>query len=361
MLAADLADLVWGYGAGREARRRVRADAVLVRARAVLLHRALPDAPRLLRARAQPAGVLHPVRRRRDEHPRSPSRSPAGAPLAADRPPPGGRLLRGVRRGRRAVCLLLSRRVGGLAARVQLRFAVRLALAVAGVPVAWRRGPGHPLVRGPLLRRVLGGAATRPPAAGQPVAGAGGRGCSPTYCSPGCCACGGDRGDRAGHRSRFGRPPSARAGAYDGAGSAPAAEGGTCTQPWVPAPSSLVATSSRTCSPTTTVPGSGGPPTRCSRAASRSTPCHSDDARAPGVLDAARLSATVTDPHFLRVLDCDDAGGLTWVINEWGEGLSLRRDARAAHAAPGPRGLAGAGGRRGDRREPRPGACTTAG
>ncbi|WP_027861153.1 protein kinase family protein [Marmoricola sp. URHB0036] len=49
----------------------------------------------------------------------------------------------------------------------------------------------------------------------------------------------------------------------------------------------------------------------------------SDDERAPGLLDAARVSATVTDPHLLRVLDCDDAGGITWVVNEWGDGVSL--------------------------------------
>jgi serine/threonine protein kinase len=49
----------------------------------------------------------------------------------------------------------------------------------------------------------------------------------------------------------------------------------------------------------------------------------STDPRAPGVLDAARRSVQVTDPHFLRVLDCDDVDGLTWVINEWGEGVSL--------------------------------------
>lgn len=49
----------------------------------------------------------------------------------------------------------------------------------------------------------------------------------------------------------------------------------------------------------------------------------SSDPRASAVLDAARRSARVTDPHFLRVLDCDDADGLTWVINEWGEGASL--------------------------------------
>lgn len=49
----------------------------------------------------------------------------------------------------------------------------------------------------------------------------------------------------------------------------------------------------------------------------------SDDPRSPRVLEAARASAAVSDPHFLRVLDCADADGLTWVINEWGEGVSL--------------------------------------
>jgi len=50
---------------------------------------------------------------------------------------------------------------------------------------------------------------------------------------------------------------------------------------------------------------------------------HSDDPRAPGLLEAARVSATVIDPHLLRVLDCDDDDGITWVVNEWGEGISL--------------------------------------
>ena len=49
----------------------------------------------------------------------------------------------------------------------------------------------------------------------------------------------------------------------------------------------------------------------------------SGDPRAQAVLEAARRSAQATDPHFLRVLDCDDVDGLTWVINEWGEGVSL--------------------------------------
>ncbi|MCZ4499449.1 MAG: prkC 3 [Marmoricola sp.] len=49
----------------------------------------------------------------------------------------------------------------------------------------------------------------------------------------------------------------------------------------------------------------------------------STDPRAPTVLEAARLSSGVSEAHFLRVLDCDDVDGLTWVINEWGDGASL--------------------------------------
>ena len=49
----------------------------------------------------------------------------------------------------------------------------------------------------------------------------------------------------------------------------------------------------------------------------------SADPRSRDVLEAARISATVADPHFLRVLDCADDGDRTWVINEWGQGTSL--------------------------------------
>lgn len=49
----------------------------------------------------------------------------------------------------------------------------------------------------------------------------------------------------------------------------------------------------------------------------------SDDDRAEDLMEAARLSATVNDQHLLRVLDCDDADGICWVVQEWGEGLSL--------------------------------------
>lgn len=51
----------------------------------------------------------------------------------------------------------------------------------------------------------------------------------------------------------------------------------------------------------------------------------SDDPRAEALQDAARVSATVADPHLLRVLDCDHdpAEGISWVVHEWGAGLSL--------------------------------------
>ncbi len=48
-----------------------------------------------------------------------------------------------------------------------------------------------------------------------------------------------------------------------------------------------------------------------------------DDARSPLLQEAARRSATVQDRRLLRVLDSDDRDGLSFVVNEWGEGTSL--------------------------------------
>ncbi|GCD90230.1 protein kinase family protein [Nocardioides sp. LS1] len=48
-----------------------------------------------------------------------------------------------------------------------------------------------------------------------------------------------------------------------------------------------------------------------------------DDERAPGLLEAARQSATVPDRRLLRVLDADQVDGVTYVVNEWGSGHSL--------------------------------------
>ena len=49
------------------------------------------------------------------------------------------------------------------------------------------------------------------------------------------------------------------------------------------------------------------------------------DPRADAVLSAARSSATVTDGHFLRVLDAASEDGVVYVVNEWGSGISLDR------------------------------------
>ncbi|MCW2757051.1 MAG: serine/threonine protein kinase, partial [Nocardioidaceae bacterium] len=48
-----------------------------------------------------------------------------------------------------------------------------------------------------------------------------------------------------------------------------------------------------------------------------------DDERVLPLLEAARTSAQVGDPHVLRVLDADARSGYAWVINEWGAGQSL--------------------------------------
>ncbi len=48
-----------------------------------------------------------------------------------------------------------------------------------------------------------------------------------------------------------------------------------------------------------------------------------DDERAPGLLEAARRSATILDRRLLRVLDADQVDGLCFVVNEWGAGSSL--------------------------------------
>ncbi len=57
-----------------------------------------------------------------------------------------------------------------------------------------------------------------------------------------------------------------------------------------------------------------------------------DDDRAPGLLEAARRSATVLDRHLLRVLDADQVDGTCYVVNEWADGSSL--DVLLAHDGP---------------------------
>lgn len=52
---------------------------------------------------------------------------------------------------------------------------------------------------------------------------------------------------------------------------------------------------------------------------------HAEDPRAQALLVAARTSVTVTDGHFLRVLDAAEEDGFVYVVNEWGTGISLDR------------------------------------
>jgi serine/threonine kinase PknH len=54
-----------------------------------------------------------------------------------------------------------------------------------------------------------------------------------------------------------------------------------------------------------------------------------DDERAPGLLEAARLSAALHDRRILRVLDLDERDGVCYVVNEWGSGRSI--DVLVAH------------------------------
>lgn len=50
-----------------------------------------------------------------------------------------------------------------------------------------------------------------------------------------------------------------------------------------------------------------------------------EDPRSAALLNAARTSATVSDGHLLRVLDAATEDGVTYVVNEWGHGISLDR------------------------------------
>ncbi len=79
--------------------RQLRPVAGALRARAGAVHRPLPGAARVLRPRADPAGVLDPVRHRGDQHRRGGPADPRGAGVG-DRAPAGARL-RLLLRGRR--------------------------------------------------------------------------------------------------------------------------------------------------------------------------------------------------------------------------------------------------------------------
>ncbi|MGH3335361.1 MAG: protein kinase family protein [Nocardioides sp.] len=57
-----------------------------------------------------------------------------------------------------------------------------------------------------------------------------------------------------------------------------------------------------------------------------------DDARAEGLMDAARRSAALHDRRILRVLDVDRTDDVCYVVNEWGSGRSI--DVLVAHEGP---------------------------
>ena len=59
-----------------------------------------------------------------------------------------------------------------------------------------------------------------------------------------------------------------------------------------------------------------------------------EDERSELLMDAARRSATLFDPHLLRVLDADHTNGICFVVNEWGEGESLDRLLHEGPLAP---------------------------
>ena len=59
-----------------------------------------------------------------------------------------------------------------------------------------------------------------------------------------------------------------------------------------------------------------------------------EDERSEVLMDAARRSATLFDPHLLRVLDADHTNGICFVVNEWGEGASLDRLLHEGPLAP---------------------------
>jgi serine/threonine protein kinase len=49
------------------------------------------------------------------------------------------------------------------------------------------------------------------------------------------------------------------------------------------------------------------------------------DPRSEALLSAARTSATITEGHFLRVLDAAQEDGVVYVVHEWGNGMSLEK------------------------------------
>ena len=184
-LVADrrLPTCIWGYGAG--GRRPTTAFApslALFGVGAGLLHRPLPDAARLLRPRADPHRLLHPVRGRGHQH--RGRRWSWSRATDAEHTAPALVLAytRVVRRRARVISYVVLRRVLG-----GLRDAD--AGPLPGPAAARRPSPRPPprLVDG--APRRPGRRRPRPAGRGRPGAGRGGRGRRGRVrrCSPGCC------------------------------------------------------------------------------------------------------------------------------------------------------------------------------
>jgi serine/threonine protein kinase len=58
------------------------------------------------------------------------------------------------------------------------------------------------------------------------------------------------------------------------------------------------------------------------------------DPRSDALLSAARTSATITEGHFLRVLDAAQVDGVVYVVHEWGNGMSLDKMLAEGPLAP---------------------------
>ena len=154
VVAPDLAAILWNWGAASSTYDPLHPLAVAVRRRARLLHRALPDAARLLRPRAHPHRLLHPVRGRRDQHRSWRSSWSRATDAVHTSPALVGAYIASYVVGSAVSYLVLRRMLaaggGGLDGAVLVRFVVRLALA-AGV-ATFAAGARDPAARSATTR-----------------------------------------------------------------------------------------------------------------------------------------------------------------------------------------------------------------
>ena len=299
----------------------------------VVLHRPLPDAPRLLRPGADAAGLLHPVRGRRDQH-RGRARCWSPAPTAGGhRAGAGGRLPGVVRRRRRSYLPRAAphaRRPARPRSWSGSWCGWPWSLAFAGA--AARGGGAGPRTASASTRTAPVAAARRPERGGRR------RWSSSSW--PACCGC----AEVTAVVDTVTRRRASRRGAeapYDGLrqwdDGARTGEGSECRARC--RPGDVLADRYRLVDLLTE---SGGgrfwrahdrvlaPPRR--RARHR----RGRRARRRRCSRPRAAPATVLDRRLLRVLDADRPTGVCYVVNEWGPGDSL--DILLAREGPlGPR------------------------